>query len=251
MPYDSVIDASTSPLSARRDSEPNVTGVEWAVSLFGGALLGAWGMRRRGFPGAVAEAVGGMLVARAVTGRCPAKRALAETSTERALAREHGWRNAAPVGRAITVNKPRSEVYAFWRDLPNLARFLLNVERIEVSDELRSHWTVKSPTGEVQWDSRITADEPDRRIAWESEPGADIRNTGEVVFKDAPGGRGTEVHASIVFEPPGGKVGRIVAALFQRDPAIQLRRDMRRFKQLMETGEISTSKPPLAAPRGV
>lgn len=166
-------------------------------------------------------------------------------------AEERDWHEAALVGRTVTINRPRSEVYAFWRDFRNLARFMENVESVEPGDDRRSHWVVKAPGGRtVEWDSVLTAEEPDRLLAWESVEGADIRNTGQIEFRDGPPGRGTEVRAVIVYEPPGGDLGKLIAKLFQKEPKIQARRDLRRFKQLMETGEISTSQAPDAAPRG-
>ena len=165
-------------------------------------------------------------------------------------AEERGWHEAALVGRTVTINKPRPELYAFWRDFRNLARFLENIESVVISDDRRSHWVVKAPAGRtVEWDSQITEDEPDRLIAWESVSG-DIKNTGRIEFSDAAPGRGTLVNATIVYDPPGGEIGKLIATLFQKEPKVQARRDLRRFKQLMETGEISTSAAPDAGPRG-
>ncbi|MBJ6120842.1 SRPBCC family protein [Sphingomonas mollis] len=145
------------------------------------------------------------------------------------------------VGRTVTINRPVGEVFAYFRDFTNLPTFMENVVSIEVLDEARSHWVVKAPAGRtVEWDARITDEAQDRFIAWTSEPGADVANSGRVDFQDA-GARGTVVTATILYDPPGGIVGKIVAKMFQREPAIQARRDLRRFKQLMETGEIATS----------
>ena len=116
-----------------------------------------------------------------------------------------------------------------------------NVERIDVLDAARSHWVVKAPGGRtVEWDARITEEREGEVIAWTTEEGADVANSGRIEFRDA-GARGTVVVATIAYDPPGGTIGKIVAKLFQREPAIQARRDLRRFKQLMETGEIATS----------
>ena len=145
------------------------------------------------------------------------------------------------VGRAVTINKPAAELYAYWRDFAKLATFMDNVERIDILDDKRSHWVVKAPGGKtVEWDSRITEERDGELIAWTSEDGADVANSGRVEFRDA-GARGTVVIATITYDPPAGTIGKLVAKLFQREPAIQARRDLRRFKQLMETGEIATS----------
>lgn len=142
--------------------------------------------------------------------------------------------------RAVTINRPADELYSYWRDLSNLPTFMDNVVSI-TSDGDRSHWVVKAPGGKtVEWDARITEDRPNELLAWASEDGADIANSGRIEFRDA-GTRGTVVTATIAYDPPAGTIGKLIAKMFQREPAIQARRDLRRFKQLMETGEIATS----------
>jgi uncharacterized membrane protein len=152
------------------------------------------------------------------------------------------------VGRTVTINRPRHELYAFWRDFRNLPRIMDNIESVTAVDERRSHWVVRAPAGQtVEWDSVIVEDIPDELISWQSEPGADVTNSGRIDFRDAPGGRGTLVSATIAYDPPAGAVGKLVAKLFQREPKIQARRDLRRFKQFMETGELATSRMNAAA----
>jgi uncharacterized membrane protein len=149
------------------------------------------------------------------------------------------------VGRSVTINRPREEVYAFWRDFPNLAAVMENVERIDTMDARRSHWVVKGPAGKtVEWDSVVTDDEPGRLIAWQSVEGADVANSGRVEFRDAAPGRGTVVTATIAYDAPGGVIGQWIAKLFQREPNVQTRRDLRRLKQFLETGEITSSASP-------
>ncbi len=144
-------------------------------------------------------------------------------------------------GKTVTINRSRRELYDYWRSLENLSTFMENVERIEPLDESRYHWVVKAPAGKtVEWTAAITQDVPGEVIAWASEDGADVPNSGRIDFRDAPSGRGTWVTATILYDPPAGIIGKVVAKLFQREPAIQARRDLRRFKQLMETGEIAT-----------
>ena len=156
----------------------------------------------------------------------------------------------ALVGRSVTIDRPREQLYSFWRKFDNLPHFMHNIRSVTVIDEARSHWVVEAPGGKtVEWDARVTADEPGRIIAWRSEEGASVRNSGEVEFRDSAEGRGTVVTVTLVYDPPGGSVGRLIAKLFQKEPKVQARQDLRRFKQLMETGEISTAAPPNAAPR--
>ncbi len=150
-----------------------------------------------------------------------------------------GGRSAAS-GRAVTINRPVGEVFARFRDFALLPTFMENVEKVDVLDAKRSHWVVKAPGGRtVEWDAIVTDERPDALIAWRSADGADVANSGRVEFRDA-GARGTVVTATIAYDPPGGAIGKVIAKMFQREPAIQARRDLRRFKQLMETGEIAT-----------
>jgi uncharacterized membrane protein len=145
-------------------------------------------------------------------------------------------------GTTVTINRSRAELFAYWRDFTNLPSFMDNVESITVIDPETTHWIVRAPAGKsVEWDAKITDERESEYIAWTSMEGADVTNSGRVDFRDATGGRGTAVTATVVYDPPGGTIGKIVAKMFQREPAIQARRDLRRFKQLMETGEIATA----------
>lgn len=146
------------------------------------------------------------------------------------------------VGKTVTINKPRQEIYDFWREVSNFPRVMENVVSVEKLDDRRSRWSAKAPGGgTVEWTSVITEDRPGECIAWASEGGAEVPNSGRIDFQDAPGSRGTWVSATILYDPPAGLVGKVIAKMFQREPAIQARRDLRRLKQLMETGEIATA----------
>ena len=154
------------------------------------------------------------------------------------------------IGRSVTINRPRGELYSFWRDFKNLPQFMHNVHSVTIQDQIHSHWTIEAPGGKtVEWDSEITQDEPGRLIAWQSLEGASVRNSGKVEFLNSPDDRGTVVRVTLTYDPPGGAVGKLIARLFQKEPKVQARQDLRRFKQLMETGEIATARPPNAAPR--
>lgn len=145
------------------------------------------------------------------------------------------------IGRSVTINRPRDELFAYWRDFSNLPSFMDNVEQIDILSNTTSHWVVKAPAGHtVEWDAIITQEKAGELIAWTSAENADVPNSGRIEFRDA-GARGTIVTATIAYDPPAGVVGKVIAKLFQREPAIQARRDLRRFKQLMETGEVATA----------
>lgn len=149
------------------------------------------------------------------------------------------------VGRTVTINRPRDEIYAFWRDFANLATVMENVERIDVLDRDRSHWVVKAPGGKsVEWDAIVTDDIPGQLIGWRSAEEADVDNRGRVEFFDAAPGRGTMVRATIAYDPPAGIIGEWIAKFLQREPNLQARRDLRRLKQFLETGEITSSASP-------
>jgi uncharacterized membrane protein len=150
-------------------------------------------------------------------------------------------RGAIPVNKSIVVNAEPSELYEFWHDFENLPRFMRHLESVTVSGE-RSHWVAKGPAGSsVEWDAIVTEDRPGELIAWRSLEGSQVQNSGSVRFESAPGGRGTVVHVEIDYSPPGGMVGALVAKLFGEDPDGQLQTDLRRFKQVIETGEVVVS----------
>jgi uncharacterized membrane protein len=164
-------------------------------------------------------------------------------------ARRRPWRHGMTLHAAITVRRPREEVYGFWRDVENLPRFMIHLESVQVIDQRRSHWTARGPVGKaIEWDARIVDDRPGSLIVWRSSDGATVRNSGSVRFADAPGGRGTEVHVELRFDPPGGVVGAAFARLLGEHPDQQIRDDLRRFKQVLETGEVVRSE---GSPEGV
>ena len=149
------------------------------------------------------------------------------------------------VGRTVTINRPRQELYERWRDFTRFPEFMDNVREIEKLDDKRSRWSIEAPLGAtVQVITRIVEDVPGETIAWVSEPDSQIETDGRVEFADAPPGRGTYVRLLIRYKPPAGTLGRAIAKVMQREPNVQTRRDLRRFKQLMETGEIATNASP-------
>ncbi|WP_409018975.1 SRPBCC family protein [Brevundimonas vesicularis] len=164
---------------------------------------------------------------------------------------QHEGEHDSPSLRAALINRPRSELYAFWRDPTNIPIFSETVKSVALVDGNKSRWIVEGPGGrDIELLSEITGEEPGHRIAWTSVEGSDVDHEGWVEFKDNAFGRGTEVRLFISYDPPAGLIGKAVAKVMQREPRIQARRELRRFKQLMETGEISTSRAPDAAPRG-
>ena len=146
------------------------------------------------------------------------------------------------VKKTVTVNSSPEELYNFWRNFENLPRFMQHLESVHVTGDGRSHWKAKGPLGmAVEWDAEITEDVPGERIALRALEGAKVDNSGTVRFVKAPGDQGTEVHVEMSYEIPGGSVGALVAKLFGEEPAMQIKDDLRRFKQIVETGEIARS----------
>ena len=143
---------------------------------------------------------------------------------------------------SIVVNKSPEEVYRHWRNFENLPAFMRHLESVSETGAGRSHWVAKAPAGgAVEWDALITEDRPGELIAWRSLEGADVYNAGSVSFEPAPGGRGTIVKVRIDYDPPAGVVGSAVAWLFGEEPSQQVQSDLRRFKQILETGEVVVS----------
>ena len=148
-------------------------------------------------------------------------------------------RRGVHLRRSITVNRSPEEVYRFWRDFENLPRFMAHLEAVQVLDERRSRWVAKAPAGsKAEWDAEIVEDVPNQRIVWRSLAGSEVPNEGSVRFVPAPGGRGTEVHVELRYRPPGGRFAATVAKLFGEEPGQQVAGDLRRFKQVMELGEV-------------
>lgn len=142
--------------------------------------------------------------------------------------------------RAVTIRKPAAELYAFWRNVENLPLIIKEPVTITAVSSDESHWKVPAPTGAVEWDSLIINDEPGKLIAWRSREGAEVPNAGSVRFEAAPGDEGTEVTVAFEYDPPAGKLGAFVAKLTGEDAALQVNITLRRFKALMEAGEIPT-----------
>jgi uncharacterized membrane protein len=146
------------------------------------------------------------------------------------------------VAKSVTIKCSRQEVYDFWRGFERFPEFMIHLVSVTTRPDGRSHWVVKAPVGQVEWDSEVTEDRPCDVIAWESTAGSQLPNGGSVRFSDAPADRGTEVRVALHYDPPGGSAGTMLATLFGEEPSQQLEDDLRRFKQVMETGEVVRSE---------
>ena len=236
-------------------AETNVAGAERWASAIGGAALAVYGLKRikeeRSVPGAMITAAASALIFRSATGFCPAYAAAgistsdARYNTRRALRADRG----IAVDEGVTINSPASELYRFWRDFSELPRFMDHLVSVTCSRDQRfSHWVARAPGGRtVEWDARVINDIPDELIAWRTLGKADVVSAGSVRFTELSGGRGTEVRVHLQYQPPIGKVGATVAWLLGHEPSQTIREDLRRFKQIIEAGEIPTTK---GQPRG-
>jgi len=221
----------------------NISDAERWISLAAGAGLAAYGLTRRTTSGWVMAGLGALLVRRGTTGHCDTYQMLGLNTagtgddTRQAL----GGPAGVIVEESVIINRPISELYRFWRNLENLPRFMTHLESVERITDTLSRWRARAPAGTtVEWNAEIINEVPDRVIGWKSLEGSDVVSAGSVNFEDAGGARGTRVRVRLQYSPPGGKVGDAVARLVGSDAATQIRQDLQRFKQLVETGENAT-----------
>jgi uncharacterized membrane protein len=226
----------------------NVAGVERWASAIGGAAITAYGIKQlkdRSPAGAALAAAGSALMYRGATGHCPMYSAAGiNTAGDRAGTREalSGPRGVI-VEEVATISAPADRLYAFWRNLEQLPRFMDHLVSVNQIDERRSHWVARAPGKQtVEWDAEIINEIPGELIGWRTLEGADVVSAGSVRFKPAAGNRGTEVRVHLQYDPPAGKVGATVAWLLGHEPTQTIREDLRCFKQLMETGEMATTE---------
>lgn len=220
-------------------SRVNVGPVERGLSLATGMALLAYTLARRPQLVLPLSLNAGYMIYRGSTGHCVLYQMLGINRIE---ANGH---EGIRVERAVTVNRPKEELYQMWRDFENLPRFMKHLESVSVedADSGRTHWVAKGPLDRrVEWDSEVIEERENELLVWKSLPGSTVESMGRVEFLEAPGGRGTIVHVSMEYNPPAGSLGAAFAKLFGREPGQQINTDLRRFKQIMEAGEIATVK---------
>jgi uncharacterized membrane protein len=230
------------PRQADRGGRVNISRAERWISVLAGAALVAYGVGRKRLRG-VLLLMGGGLIARGLSGHCPISQAIGRNTAE-----AEKWGPATSIGRgrgirveqAVTIARPREELYRFWRSFENLPRFMDHLESVSPMGGERSHWMARGPAGtRVEWDAEIHNEIENELIAWRSLPSSDVDSAGSVHFEPAPGG-GTTVRVILRYDPPAGVVGAAVAKLFGENPERQVQDDLRRLKQVMEAGEVGT-----------
>jgi uncharacterized membrane protein len=151
-----------------------------------------------------------------------------------------GWQF---VESTVTINRSPDQLFSFWHNFELLPQFMAHVKLVQNMGGNRWHWVAKGPAGkDVEWDAEVTEDRLNELIAWRSLPGSTVQNQGRVEFRQMSAGRGTAVKVSLRYRPPAGALGATVAKVFGQAPEKQVPVDLRRFKQLMETGEIARTE---------
>ena len=220
----------------------NVGMAERIASMAGGGFVALYGLRRGSLDGLVLMGLGGSLIYRGVSGNCKLYEALGvSTARDPETATSVPARYGVKFEQAFTINRPASELFAFWRRLENLPRIMQHLKSVTQMPDGRSHWVAEGPMGmEVSWDAEIHNEDPGRMIAWRSLPGSEVDTAGSVHFNERSDGRGTELRVSLKYNPPGGSIGQGIASMLGSNPEKEIQEDLRRFKQLMETGEVAT-----------
>ncbi|HUO60083.1 MAG TPA: SRPBCC family protein [Candidatus Acidoferrales bacterium] len=213
--------ASTRPRSAQ----------SWGA-LIGGGALALYGLTRRSTTGLLLAAGGGTLAYYGV--------------------RANGAPHEAVARGSVLVNTSPQEAFRFWRNFENLSRFMRHLDRVEVISETQSRWVAIGPMGSrVAWNAEIANERENELIAWRSLPGSDLTVDGVVEFKPAPVDRGTIISCAIRYQPPAGQLGITAAKVLGKDPSFLMQQDLRRFKALIETGEIPTIEGQSHGPRSI
>jgi uncharacterized membrane protein len=214
-------------------SQTEASEVERWASLIGGGAMVLMGLKQGSLRGALTALAGGGLIYQGAT----------KQSTIQQAQEAIGINQPIKVEKTVTINKPADELYRYWHNFENLPTFMKHLKSVNVYNEKRSHWIANAPLGNsVEWDADILEDRENEFISWASVEGADVDNSGFVRFKKAPGDRGTEVKVVLEYNPPGGALAATVAKLFGEEPEQQIGDELRRFKMLMEAGEIATTE---------
>jgi uncharacterized membrane protein len=223
--------APSAPAGGGGDFSTNVGQSERVASGVAGGLMVVYGLSKGSLGGLLIAAAGAAVAHRGLTGHCSLYEKLGVSTAD---ADAHGRtppqklnRHGVHVEVSYTIDKPRQALYGFWRDFTNLPKFMGHLKSVTVQDGTRSHWVAEGPAGTaVSWDADVINDVPGEVIA---------------CFRDGPPGRGTEVSVTMQYIPPGGKIGAAIAKLLGHSGEGEVREDLRRFKQLMEAGEIPTT----------
>jgi uncharacterized membrane protein len=218
----------------------NVGDTERLLSVAGGGALALVGLKQGGLLGTALATLGGSFIYRGLSGHCMCYAAMGVNtagshSPQASVAAGHGVK----IAQSVAINESAENLFNIWRDFENLPRFMSHLVRVKRRGK-KWHWVAHGPAGtDIAWDAEIITEDPGRMIGWRSLEGSQVNTAGSVHFTPLPGGRGTDVVVTLKYDPPGGALGSWLAWLFGQDPAQQIRADLRRFKQLVEAGEIA------------
>jgi uncharacterized membrane protein len=220
----------------------NVGDTERLLSILGGAALSLFGLSRRSLGGLGLAAVGGSLIYRGTTGDCPYYRSLG-VSTALPIGSATSVRagHGVKVEESITINRDAATLWRFWRKLENIGRFMQHLERVEEIDERRSRWTACGPLGvKLEWEAEIINEKENELIAWRSVDNSQVDTAGSVHFRELPHGRGTDMRVVFKYDAHAAQLAAPLARLLGQSPRQHIHEDLRRFKQVMESGETAT-----------
>lgn len=232
-----ILDSAGISTLSNNTSHINVGTTDRIISAAAGGLLIWYGVKKRSMAGAALALTGASLVYRGITAHSRVNEYLGvDTASENNL--------SIDLTSSLTINKPKEELYAYWRRLENLPSFMKHLKEVKQKDSKHSDWEARVPGNitSVKWEARIIEEKENEKIVWSSTPGSEIDNAGVVSFEDAPGGRGTVVRTTISYQAPEGKLGASAAKLMNPFFKQMVKEDLRRFKRLMETGEIITTE---------
>jgi uncharacterized membrane protein len=239
--------------SLRQTSRPtppvNVGDKERLLSFLGGSALGLYGLSRFSLSGLALAAVGGSLIYRGMSGHCSLYQALdVSTATPRGPATSVRAGHGVKVEERTIIGRDAATLWRFWRKLENLGRFMQHLEHVEEHDEKRSRWVARGPLGyPLTWEAEIINERENELIAWRSVDDSEMDTAGSVHFHELPHGRGTEVRVVFKYDTHAAQLAEPLVRIMGESPQRQLREDLRRFKQIMESGEAATTE---GQPRG-
>jgi uncharacterized membrane protein len=232
--------SNNQPITHGQSGNSEASETERWASLIGGGALVLMGLQQRSLRGVLTAVAGSGLLYQGMTKQSTVQKAQGVLQQAQDAV---GLNKGIKVEKTVTINKPAEELYRFWRNFENLPRFMKHLKSVTVYNDTRSHWVASAPLGtNVEWDADIIKDEANHLIAWASAENADVDNSGFVRFQPATGGRGTEVKVVMEYNIPGGAVSAAIAKLLGEEPEQQIGDELRRFKMLMEAGEIATTE---------
>lgn len=222
----------------------NVGNGERLVSILGGLGLGLYGLSlsRGKLTSLLCTVVGGGFVYRGITGHCYCYEAAGVSTANQHSATAVPARKGHKLEKAVTINCDPRDIYQRWRDLESLPKLMTHLKSVKVLDDKRSHWTADGVFGHdhLEWDAEIINERENELLAWKSLPGGDVDSAGSIRLRPLSHSRGTEVFVQLKYNPPAGKLGAHVAAWLGDGLDQKLDEDLRRFKQILETGEVAS-----------